>query len=548
MPPCVTTAPPSTHDLSEVDSKRIMSAVESEPKSKEAFPRLGQKEPLKQKALGAWQVNLMSKEKGEETTGPQSTASACQKDDAHSAVTTESRAAAEGTSTVADIVDDQTKTPCSEDQDTLASVESEQQPMLAQGPQRDVAPTIFQRKKGVVLETMLHDCIRLLGNFAHHYTAGVTRMDATSGRQLKQSKLDYASLLSRCEPVIYGGAAYALLHQALTEVNGPPADFRRTVDIDVRVPFPTPVIKAGWKQFTHGTATRAFEVAQDHVLELVNLLNVSSQCHIQSLSQKGIFLHRQEATSNGFIDPECLHVIARKRPSSRFDHVFPSPGGFGPFFASFTYNESAVFYTFKVCYVWSSNDVQNGEPQYAELIEFQMVPKAAKDCSLTADCQMPGFELRLAEQLDETEWPSLDGSTSGSSISESSSDSSEESVPAPARDVLHQAGFSLEWVPDVMPPTKEGETRVRDLRGRLCIEDTRALAKASGVAMRNRLNRSCIKDGDWEKVLTDERRVRWLQQECQKKEALKKLGAPAMVTDVTISNCEEVQKIPQPEL
>ena len=124
----------------------------------------------------------------------------------------------------------------------------------------------------------------------------------------------------------------------------------------------------------------------------------------------------------------------------------------------------------------------------------------------------PGFELRLSEKLDEDEWPSLDG----------------EKAPEPEH-TQTRPGLRLSWTPDLSPAAGKNKSVKVDMRGRVCIEDPRALADASALAVSNRLARGCCKDGDWEKVLTDERRVHWLQQ-VSRRRALDKFGTPSEVT------------------
>ena len=75
--------------------------------------------------------------------------------------------------------------------------------------------------------------------------------------------------------------------------------------------------RKGWHQFAHRSATRGFEVAQDRVLELVELLNITCPPHLETLREQGIALHNQEVCEDGLIDLNRLHALARKRPSSR---------------------------------------------------------------------------------------------------------------------------------------------------------------------------------------------------------------------------------------
>jgi hypothetical protein len=209
--------------------------------------------------------------------------------------------------------------------------------------------------------------------------------------------------------------------------------------------------------------------------------------------------------------------------------VFPSLGGFGPFFTTFVYNERLVFYTFKVCYVWSSPDVAAGEPQYAELIEMQMVP-----CVPATQGAVPGLELRLAEKSTQEEWPSLDG----------------EVAEAPKQvKADSQARFRLQWVEDVLPAlsssNKDKAKERKEKHGRVCIEDPRMLAEASGRAVTNRLGRGCCKDGDWEKVSTDQKRASWLYQITESK-TLDKLNVHGEVQEGTSVTCKATLHIRKP--
>lgn len=517
----------------------------------ENFPCLGKEEPpAKHRVLGAWSVNLMSKKQQACELSTQNahvdvikeasehclsnvTSLSCERQSETSSETSseESSEAASDTysetSSEAQLAD----VELSEElklEDTLEHEELEESKFAP-----IEAPTsIVQKKRAVVIEVLQMDCIRLLANFAQNYNSGFTRLEGTLPQE--KEKVTYARHLERCVPVIYGGGAYAILHQALSNLS--PADagpsehlFRPTTDIDLRCPFPTACgKKKGWHQFAHRSATRGFEVAQDRVLELVELLNITCPPHLETLREQGIALHNQEVCEDGLIDLNRLHALARKRPSSRFDHVFPSFGGMGPFFTSFVYNEHAVFYTFKVCYVWSSQDVAMGEPQYAELIELQMVPFNVSQAA-TNKLAHPGFELRLSEKLDEDEWPSLDG----------------EKAPEPEH-TQTRPGLRLSWTPDLSPAAGKNKSVKVDMRGRVCIEDPRALADASALAVSNRLARGCCKDGDWEKVLTDERRVHWLQQ-VSRRRALDKFGTPSEVQEEAVIQCEAALNVRQPQ-
>lgn len=520
----------------------------------ENFPCLGKEEPAaKNRVLGAWSVNLMSKNKqacDELSTqnthvnavkeAPEHSLSdvtslscqnvKCQTETSSETSSEESSEAASDTysetSSEAHLADvelsDELKL-----EDTLEDEQLEEAKYLP----LDVPTSMVQMKRAVVIEVLQMDCIRLLANFSQNYTSGYTRAEVISTLPQEKEKITYARHLERCAPVIYGGGAYAILHQALSNLSPPDAGpsenlFRPTTDIDLRCPFPTQHQKKkgwGWSQFTHRSATRAFEVAQDRILELVELLNVTCPPHLKTLKEQGIVLHNQEACEAGLIDFNGLHALARKRPSSRFDHVFPSIGGMGPFFTSFVYNEHAVFYTFKVCYVWSAKDVAMGEPQYAELIELQMVPV------LPNKTPLPGFELRLSEKLDEAEWPSLDG----------------EKAPEPEPAASPRPGLRLSWTTDLTPAVSKKHPKV-DMRGRVCIEDPRVLADASALAVSNRLARGCCKDGDWEKVLTDEQRVHWLQQVARRR-ALDKFGTPSEVQEEAVVQCEAALHVRKPQ-
>jgi len=228
----------------------------------------------------------------------------------------------------------------------------------------------------------------------------------------------------------------------------------------------------------------------------------------------------------GFIDIDSLHTLARRRPSSRYDHVFPTPAGFGPFFASFCYNERLVFYTFKVCYVWSSPDVESGEHQYAELMELQMVPMetakkgSSPDPSPRAE---PGFEFRLCETLTQKEkdWPSLDGEETGE-----------------REQAVKDESFCLRYSSNILPSQADETSSGEEKRGRVCIEDPCTLAMASARAVTNRLARGCCKDGDWEKVSTDQRRIAWLRSVAGAGE-LERLGVTAEVQEQTRFECEK---------
>ena len=259
------------------------------------------------------------------------------------------------------------------------------------------------------------------------------------------------------------------------------------------------------------------------------MLNMSSQKHIEALAAKDIHLMQQGAcqmgalAGRGFIDVDFLHLLARKRPSSRYDHVFPSPAGFGPFFTSFCYNERLVFYTFKVCYVWSSPDVESGEPQYAELMELQMVPKEAvkKSGSLAITAQaQAGFELRLRENLNRSDWPSLDGEK-------------------PSEQRVEHEGICMRWTSNILRSEPDQTSPTQDARGKVCIEDPSSLAKASARAVTNRIARGCSKDGDWEKVATDQRRLQWLRSVANAK-ALEALDVTAEVQERTSRECENI--------
>lgn len=386
----------------------------------------------------------------------------------------------------------------------------------------DIPTTSVQKKRSVVVETLLVDCIRLLANFTRNYTSGRTRHEL----QMPRPKHDALSAqLERCEPVIYGGAAYAILHQALAKhlPDNKDTTFRPTTDIDVHCPFPYIGKRTkGWQQFTCKSATRAFEVAQDRVLEMVELLNNSSQQHVQALREQGITLHHQAACASGLIDFNSLAALARKRPSSRYDQIFPTLGGAGPFFTSCVYNEMAMFYTYKVCYVWSAQDVAMGEPQYAELIELQMMPS---DVTALKNAKAL-FDVRLSESLNTSEWPSLDGEK------EDSHDS--------AAEEKRSAALALTW------SANQTSRKADAAKARMLLEDPRVLAEKAGLAVTNRLGRGCCKDGDWEKVCTDEHRARWLQSVAETK-AFEKLGLTSSVLRETAAKCVEVIGIRPPK-
>jgi hypothetical protein len=184
----------------------------------------------------------------------------------------------------------------------------------------DVPVSAAQRKTAKVLEVLLMECIRLMANFSHNYTTGLTRMEATSMPEKERNQS--AALLKRCEPMIYGGAAYSILHRAVanasrSEAATSPAPFRQTTDIDVRCPFPASHKRRGWQHFTHQTAMRAFEVAQDRVLEMVELLNMASDKHISSLRANGITLHKQAIihwfTWHGECRVRCTYIRVCRR-------------------------------------------------------------------------------------------------------------------------------------------------------------------------------------------------------------------------------------------
>ena len=257
----------------------------------------------------------------------------------------------------------------------------------------------------------------------------------------------------------------------------------------------------------------------------------------------------------GFIDIDHLHSLARKRPSSRWDHVFPSPAGFGPFFTAFVYNERLCFYTFKVCYMWSAPDVENGEPQYAELIEMQMTPremeqrigkgqKALLSEAFSALKAEPGFELRVAAEKVGKDAAAL------SSEGSESSDVDEDSNKAKIEMADH---FSLRFSSNIHQPMREtkaerkknqgGKRGDREtMRGRVCLEDPSRLAQGSKRALMNRVARGCCKDDDWEKVGTDERRLEWLRGVCEAG-GLKQLGVSAEAQETTRSHCNEALQI-----
>lgn len=137
-----------------------------------------------------------------------------------------------------------------------------------------VPPSEAQVKTAAVLEAVRECSTSLLCNFSGNYTSGLTRLE-TGAAKVSAKNLAYARQLARCEPVIFGGFAYAMLRKAVgcgAEVASAADPFRPTTDIDIKVPFPTAASrkkKDGWHQFTHPSATRAFEVAQDRVLEMV---------------------------------------------------------------------------------------------------------------------------------------------------------------------------------------------------------------------------------------------------------------------------------------
>jgi len=133
-----------------------------------------------------------------------------------------------------------------------------------------VPPSSAQVKTAAVLQAVRGDGLAVLGNFCRNYTSGLTRLDAGAKFQVSARNFAYAQNMARCEPVIFGGCAYAMLQNAVrSDTTEEP--FRPTTDIDIRVPFPTKASrkKKGWHQFTHASATRAFEVAQDRVIEMV---------------------------------------------------------------------------------------------------------------------------------------------------------------------------------------------------------------------------------------------------------------------------------------
>jgi len=294
-----------------------------------------------------------------------------------------------------------------------------------------------------------------------------------------------------------------------------------TADIDIKIPFPTRIKKRGWNQFIHGSATRAFQVAQDRIFELVELLNLASTPLVEKINADGMTIYPQPSYKDtGCVDLAYLTGLARKRPSSRYDHVFPTPGDIGPFFMSVAYNDQALFYTFKVCYIWSAPDIAMGEPQYNELIELQMTPKVGQDCSASTR-PMPGFELDLDSGLGDAEWPSLDGGK-------------EES------DDMKAPPIQLLWAADVTAAGQEDSGRHR--ASKLCIEDPAVLAESSGRAVTNRLARACHKSGDWEKVSNDEKRVTWLEWAAQSR-VLSKLGVPVEVQDASAKESQRVVNI-----
>ena len=382
-------------------------------------------------------------------------------------------------------------------EDSSTESESDTSPFTAVAPAQNLA----QRKTAAVVATMLQDCVRLLSNFSQNYTGGQTRNQCA---ETQKPNRNHAHPLETCEPVIYGGAAYGILHEALATNSRigapvPEPQFRPTTDIDVKVPFPSPKSKSGWDQFTHKSAARALRVAQDRVLELAELLNMSCTAHVDTLSAQGIDLHNQQALrKKGRIDCNSLQMLARKRPSSRFDLVLPMEGGWGPFFASSTFNEHACFYTFKVCYVWSAEDLFMGEPQYAELIEFQMVPQDVA----SSPSRKAGLSLHL-----------------------------------------HTAStqpFDLRCDASSSATTLRGQ-------GCVCIEEPLALADASARAVANRLSRGCHNDGDWEKVLTDEQRAIWLQA-VSRSSALTRLGMPSAASYDLACMCQSVLDLREEDL
>jgi len=220
-------------------------------------------------------------------------------------------------------------------------------------------------------------------------------------------------------------------------------------------------------------------------------------------------------------------------------------GGFGPFFTSFVYNEVACFYTFKVCYVWSSKEVDKGEPQYAELIEMQMVPKDGNTCfQNNKDVEHPGLELRLSsDKLNEVEWPSINNTGKDDNVNQVKTKAGKNQ----GRNV--EPRFQLQWTSNVnrsaanTKESKEDKRKRRDeMRGRVCLEDPRSLAEATGIAVKNRLARGCCKEHDWEKVSTDELRAAWLHTVTQRK-GLEKFGVPGKTQEAVAGVCQSTLHI-----
>jgi len=341
------------------------------------------------------------------------------------------------------------------------------------------------RTRALVVNTLLPDSLRLLSNFATNYTSGLTRVECAQNQRPNAAKQ-----LRSCDPVIYGGIAYELLYRSIDAPTE--AIFRSTTDIDVHVPFVSHTKKDDRGSFRSKHASRALKVAQDRVLEFAELLNMSSSSLVQTLSEQGTTIHDPQTTREGLIDANALQQLARKRPSSRFDQVLAVEAGWGPFFVSKIEHEA--FHTFKVCYVFSEN-TSKSDCQYAELVEFQMFPVVSRRGP-------SGLEVKVED---------------------------------------HSNGLSLVWTDtDLNDKTAAPKTNHnQNKRARLWIETPAALADASGLAVYNRLSRHCWNDGDWEKVLTDEKRAAWLQ-EVSQSDALSQVGIPSHLSQDIVEACQSV--------
>jgi len=109
--------------------------------------------------------------------------------------------------------------------------------------------------------------------------------------------------------------------------------------------------------------------------------------------------------------------------------------------------------------------------------------------------------------------------------------------------MLASESYCIEWMADLTEEVAESNGG-QQTRGRLCIDGPTLLAEAGKHAVTNRLNRRCCKDGDWEKVHTDEQRAAWLESAAASRE-LTRLGVPVEVQEATTEECQRVLHVRQ---